>query len=627
MIKPQANVCFEVSFECGNKVGGIYTVLKSKARSMLKVYGNNYYALGFFNPSTYFNDFIESETPEDFSTVFEKLKREGIKCYYGRWFVANNANLILIDACEFREKEAIYKTKFETLRARNVDVIKRILWEKYGIDSLRAGFDYDEPVAWAVAAGKLIEELLKLERFKDRKIVVHFHEWLSGAGLLYLRYRNLPVGLVFTTHATRIGRAKSERGENLLAEVYENLNKGVYFDDTQAYYYGLEAQHMLEQCSAKYADVFTVVSDVTKDEAIYFLKKEADIVTPNALDFDEFITPRAIAYLHEKYRAKINDFLEAYFSPYYPIDTTDSLIYFTSGRYEFWNKGIDLFIDALAELNRRLYNLGITKQIFAFILVPSNIKGPKESVLRAIIEYQRLDSLIEEKFKEIRDEIIDKILQNKDIRLEELLGRDFKAKITVISRYFSRLRGKNPPLCAFELNYDENNDLIINYLRRAGLTNKPEDRVKVIYYPCYLSPTDGLLGMDYQDFVVGASMGVFPSRYEPWGYTPFETAALRTVAITTDVSGFGRFIMRYIEDPLKSPIKVVKMVNRTRNEIVNDLANIMFEHMQLRPEERLEMKLRARELVEMLDWRVQINNYIKAHNLAIERMRSRNDRI
>ena len=340
MIEKGPETCFEVSFECGNKVGGIYTILQSKSEEMKKKYGENYWTIGFFNPKTYLDNFEDMKPSKELEKVFIELEKEGIKCYYGKWFQANDVNLILIDPKEFREKK--------------VNEIKKHLWDNYNIDSLDVGFDFDEPISWSYASGMLIEKMSYMNEFKTKRIAAHFHEWLSGVGLLYLRKKNLPIGLVFTTHATRIGRAKSNNGENLMKEITENLRSGKQFDDKEAYKYKLQAQHMVELNSAKYADIFTTVSNIVKEEAKYFLKRTPEIVVPNALDLSDpsdLYTTRTLTILHEKYRDKINRFLEAYFSPYYSMKMKDNLVIFISGRYEFLNKGIDYFINSLKLLN------------------------------------------------------------------------------------------------------------------------------------------------------------------------------------------------------------------------------------------------------------------------------------
>jgi len=620
----KSDVCFEVSFECGNKVGGIYAVITSKSKEMKKRYGKNYYTIGFYNPDNYYRDFVAENPPKNVKKIFKELEGMGIKCFWGRWIQGHDVRLILIDPKEFMEKKS--KTKFgkEVVTDKNINLIKKRLWENYKIDSLNTGFDYDEPVAWSTAAGILIEKLVKTKGLKRKKIVAHFHEWLSGAGLLYLLKKKVPVGLVFTIHATRIGRAKSYNGENLIDEVLKGLKEKKFLKDKEAYEYKLQAQHMLEKACANHADVFTAVSDIVSEEAKYILSKEADVITPNSLDFDEFFTTDSLTIFHRKYRIPINEFLEAYFSPYYPVKMTDNIVFFISGRYEFLNKGIDLFIEALSKLNDRLKGKKLRREIFAFILIPADIKGPKKELLESILQYHKIKSLVGEQFFEMKDQIISQILDGKKIDFKRAVDKTFLARAVVWSHFFSRFRGRNAPLCAFELNYDEKDDEIINCLKKNNLMNKADDKVRVIFYPTYLSPTDGLLGMSYQDFVVATSMGIFPSRYEPWGYTPFETAALRVLSLTTDVAGFGSFILEHSKKVgKKTAIKILRIIGRTKKEIVKDLSDMMENCFFLDKEERIKEKMETRYLVEKLDWKYQINNYLNAYTLALKKMKNR----
>ena len=618
------DVCFEVSFECGNKVGGIYTVLVSKAKEMKKRYGKDYYTIGFYNSETYFRDFTEEEAPNNIKKIFKEMEKMGIKCFWGRWILAQDVRLILIDPKGFMEKKSEAKFGDEKITDKNINLIKRGLWEDYKIDSLNAGFDYDEPVAWSIAAGILIENLIKEKYFKNKKIVAHFHEWLSGAGLLYLLKKKASVGLVFTIHATRIGRAKSYGGENLIKEVTDGLKNKKSFDDKNAYKYKLEAQHMIEKVCANNADVFTAVSNIVSGEAEYILGKKADIVTPNSLDFDEFFTTETLTILHRRKRKRINEFLEAYFSPYYPVQMKDNIVFFISGRYEFFNKGIDLFIETLGNLNQFLKKKKARRNVFAFILIPSNIKGPKQELLESILRYQNVKNLVGEQFYEMKDDIINQILDGREINFKNAVGKAFIARSIALSRYSSRFRGRDAPLCAFELNYEEKDDEIIKCLKENKLMNRADDKVRVIFYPAYLSTTDGLLGMEYQDFTIGTSMGVFPSRYEPWGYTPFETAALRVLSVTSDLAGFGSFILDYSKKLKKdSAIRVLRVMNRDKKDIVKELTNILLDCYNLDKEERLREKLETRFLVEKLDWKTQISHYIQAHNLAWKKIKER----
>jgi hypothetical protein len=244
--------------------------------------------------------------------------------------------------------------------------------------------------------------------------------------------------------------------------------------------------------------------------------------------------------------------------------------------------------------------------------------------LESILRYQNIKNLVGEQFFEMKDDIINQILDGKEINFKTVVGKSFIARSLALSRYSSRFRGRDAPLCAFELNYEEKDDEIIKSLKENKLMNKAEDKVKVIFYPAYLSTTDGLLCMEYQDFTIGVSMGVFPSRYEPWGYTPFETAALRVLSVTSDLAGFGSFILDYSKKLNKEPaIRVLRMMNRDKKDIIKDLTSILSECYDLDKEERLRQKLETRFLVEKLDWKNQIHHYIQAHNLAWKKMEER----
>ncbi|MCS7135328.1 MAG: hypothetical protein NZ893_02730, partial [Candidatus Aenigmarchaeota archaeon] len=419
-------VCLEVSFEAGNKVGGIYTVLVSKARFMKELYGDNYYAIGFYNKNN-LKDFEEQSTPEKFKKIFEELENEGVKCYFGKWISANDVNLILLETSVFREKIIN--------GVRNVDLIKKQLWENFGVDSLRTGFDYDEPLAWSTAVGMLIEKLIKNKVF-DEKIVCHFHEWLSGGAILYLVYKKVPVAKVFTTHATRIGRAKSSAGENLIEEVEDGLKLGKVMSDDEAYRFNLEAQHKVEKLCANLSEVFTTVSEIVAEESAYVLGKKPDIITVNGLDLSKYPSTRTMMILHEKYRERINEFLSAYFGPYYFIENMkNNIVFFISGRYEFFNKGVDLFIESLAKLNEKMKKSKSNKTVFAFILIPSAIKGPRQDLLESIIKYEEIKDLVDDSLDAIKDEVVEEIIKKGEVKIDEIIDENFKIKSKILARY------------------------------------------------------------------------------------------------------------------------------------------------------------------------------------------------
>lgn len=595
----KVSVCFEVSFEAGNKVGGIYTVLRSKSRFMKGLYGERYFSIGFYNKKSALSDFVEKKPPEGFLEVFESLKPLGINCYFGSWVTASGVNLILVESSQYREM----KIDVNGGSVRNIDDIKKFLWENFAVDSLREGFEFDEPVAWSFAVGKLIEKLLPL--FKNEKVVAHFHEWLSGPGLLYLKSKNAPCRLVFTTHATRLGRALSNSGVDLNPSVLLELKSKAQELASSLFVRG---PHDLEVACANNS-VFTTVSEVVAIEASCLIGKTPDLILPNALDFSEYPTMEKLVAKRRKQRALMKEFLKAYFASYYDIDTRDCVIFYTLGRYEFRNKGIDLFIKALGRLNERLRNSPGANPVFTFIFVPKGNDGVKEEVMENVLAFDRIRALIDEEMGEVRTSLIMNALSGGDLKSANILGEDFIHELSVAGRSFVNSRaGRNAPLCAVDL--DEGNDEIIQALRGAGLNNSKDDFVKVIFYPNYLSRADPLLGMDVQDAVMGSTLGVFPSRYEPWGLTVIEAGALMNMAVTTTYSGVGRFVLSNTDQSKRPGIRVLDI----ESDIVSGLTDIMNEVVFMDKDELLMKMSDARQIAELSDWVIQIKNYEKAHN-------------
>lgn len=585
---------FEVSFECGNKFGGIWTVITTKSKKMIEIFGReNYYCVGFYNPNVI--EILEKDPPEWLKEIFEKLEDKGLRFYFGEWIYANDSNLILVDSKEFER--------------RFVNWIKGKFWELYKIDSLHSGFDYNEPLAWSYAVGMLIEEIYKRTK---RDILVHCHEWLSGGTILYLKW-NLPkIPIVFTTHATFLGRCIGNHSE---------IFRKDYNPDQKCYEFGVQAKHFTEKASAWNADVFTAVSDIVARESERILGKRPDIITPNAMCKEKIEDLDVMLPRKFELREKIGEFLKMYFTPYYPIDPLESPIIFTSGRYEFWNKGLDLFIESLARLNKRLYGSG--KNVFCFILVPTGTIGLKDIVLENFMIYRRLKEILKEDWKEIEEYIIRKASLGETIDIKDIPIDDL---IIDIRRISARLKGRKrlkPPITPFRLSYNETDDLIIKSLLERGLDNRKENPVKVIYYPVYLNRPDELLGMDYFDFVLAASMGVFPSRYEPWGYTPMETAAYLSISITTNYGGFGQWLDRMKYDPWKVGIFVVKAMNRGYFEIVDQITDIMEHIVRLSRGRRTELEISAARFIKKhFTWDEMIKYYLKAYEMARKRART-----
>ena len=576
----ESNHFIEVSFEAANKVGGIYQVLKSKSAKMKDFYGDNYTAIGFYDEESAREEFASRENPH--KEIFEELEQEGIKCRYGVWNIQSTPNCILVDVSEM-EKSA--------------NEIKEEMWGNHGIDSMNAGSDFDEPVKWSYAVGKLVQ---KLEAKQNGETVVQLHEWLSSPAMF-----QFDAPTVFTTHATVLGRALSNSDFDLLVAVEEGN-----IDDSLADEYGVKAKHQLEKAAAESSDAFTTVSKTTGKEAEAVLDTEPDQILPNGFNVEAYPSLEELSYNHTKKKEEMKEFLSAYFEPYYDVKLEeDPRVLFISGRYEYHNKGVDILIEALSKLNEKEGD-----DFFVFIFVPSDTKGPKPEVLDNMSLYDELKDHVDEILPDIRQKILSSVAgdQNPSEEIQNLLESN---TLGSLRRNFHGKQG-SPPVSAFDLNYPD--DEIMNGLWEAGLTNDEDDRVKVVFYPTYLSVGDKLLSMSYNDAIVASSAGIFPSYYEPWGYTPVETAANGALSITTDLAGFGQFLQEKTSQEERKGIKVLSRRERNDKEASDELADMIGDIIDYSKTEITERKHNARKLAQMTSWEKLGNNYKKAHNKAVK---------
>lgn len=573
----------EVSYEVANKVGGIHQVLESKAGKMIDFYGENYYTLGPYKEDSAREEFAPREN-HPFEEEFKQLENElSIKIYFGVWNVSGSPKAILLDYSDLN---------------KSIDDIKDELWNEYRIDSLNAPEDFDDPVRWSYSVGKLIG---KLEESLEDETVVQLHEWLSGPALTGFESPS-----VFTTHATVLGRALSSSDFD--------LNKAIEndeIDDDLASKYGVGPKHEIEKMAAKNADVFTTVSKTTGKEASAVLDTEPDVILPNGFNVEDYPSLEELSYNHTTKKSKMKNFLQAYFEPYYGVDLeSDPRIMFVSGRYEFHNKGLDMLIDALAEVNERPGD-----DLFVFFFVPSDTKGAKMEVLENISLFDELEEYVDSVMPDIRQRLLNSVTSGAEIDdLSDMSDVLNDNTLRSLSANFHE-RNEGPPLCAFDLNYE--NDNIISYLEKRGINNSEDDRVKVIFYPTYLSVGDKLLSMDYNDAIVASSAGIFPSYYEPWGYTPVETAANGALSITTDMAGFGKFLQEKTDKEERKGIKVLERENKSYEEASHQLADMISDITEYSKTEITERKHNARKLAQLTSWEKLGENYRKAHNKAV----------
>lgn len=591
MIKANADYVFEVSWEVCNKAGGINTVIKTKAPYMMEYY-TNYFLIGPYFKDKAAVELQEVEPPEFLKAAFLELQEQGIKCHFGKWIIRGEPFAILID--------------FQGSFLKNSD-IKTQLWDGFQVESLFSPPDFDEPVNWSWVVGMLLEKVSN--KLRNMKIISHFHEWLSGAGLLYLKRNNSNIKTIFTTHATMLGRTLAGSGFDL----YQELGK---FDSVQkAKEYSVLAKHTMEMACAINANIFTTVSEITSIEAENILGRKADVLLLNGIDVERFPTIEETSIKHVTAKDIIREFLTYHFFPYYTFDLKHNISFFFASRYEFYNKGMDIIVKALGILNKKLQQEDTPRTIAVFFWVPMQTYGVKVELLENKNYYRHIKSLVDMKSNQILQQIVNDFISRTMSVEESFFEKDFMRKVK--SNILTFQRSGNPSILTHNIG-DENSDLIVQALLTEGLDNKADDKVKVIVYPVYLDGNDGLLDLPYYDAMAGCHFGLFPSYYEPWGYTPLEAAAMGIASLTSDLSGFGKFIHNKL---LKehSGIYVLKMFKRTKEQEINDLADIMYKYASMDHAERVQNKINAKYLSNLADWKHFIKFYIVAHNQALEK--------
>ena len=531
---------FETSWEVCNMVGGIYTVLSTKSNVMRQLLEDHYITVGPDVVKESHETLYFVEDNDLFPEWRERALAQGMKFRIGRWKIESSPIAILIDYT------TLYQSKNEILTH---------LWEQYELDSIRGQWDYIEPVLFGYAAGQVIESFCNFYLQQTSNIVAQFHEWMTGSGVLYLKEHCPQIATVFTTHATYLGRAISGNGLPL----YDNLK--TYLPSVMAMQFNVVSQQSMEQKAAKNADVFTTVSDITAQECEQFLYRKPDVVTKNGIDH----TFRQDEAAFEEQRKTIREqILKIAGTLCGEALDPNCIMVLNSGRYEFKNKGIDLFIEALRRLNE---DKNLKRTVLGVIAVPSNIAGPSKDL------QHRLDGT------------------------NAIMGHtDFPATHHV---------------------FDYENDAILNTLRNAGLQNDANDKVKVMFVPAYLNGSDGIFNLTYSEFLSAFDFSVFPSYYEPWGYTPLESVALGIPTLTSDVSGFGKFVQQ--ECAGNEAVTVVPRQQGDVNKVIDEIVAALrgFQTLTKKGEEKKTEA--ALKVAEKLLWKDLIASYQKAWDLALEK--------
>lgn len=529
---------FETSWEVCNMVGGIYTVLSTRALTLQEKHQDKLIFIGPYlndNPNPYFEE--DKELLSDW--VDYTLHTYHLKSKIGRWKIPGNPLVVLID--------------FSPLMIQKNDIYTKV-WSQFGVNSMPAYGDYDESSMFGYATGMIIESYYRFFNLKkSQQVIAHFNEWMTTFGAFYIR-QNLPeVATVFTTHATSIGRSIAGNHKPL----YDYLNE--YNGDQMATELNMVSKHSTEKLAAQMVDCFTTVSEITARECAQLLDRKPDVVTPNGFE-DDFV-PKGKAYTVKRKEARklLTKVAETLMG--YELEK-DAIYVATAGRYEYKNKGIDTFLEALKHLYE--YN-DMNRQIVAFIMVPAWVKAPRTDLMKSLKE----------------------------------------GSLGVVG----------DKVCTHEL-MDYYNDKVMSALHWFHIFNNPDEKIKVVFVPSYLNGSDGIFNKTYYDLLIGMDLTVFPSYYEPWGYTPLESVAFKIPTITTDLSGFGQWVSSTPQG-VETGVGIIHRSDYNNYEVVLKIAEMIYNFSKYNETEIKNTAKNAAKIAEKALWKHFIVHYESAYQIAL----------
>ena len=542
---------FESSWEVCNKVGGIYTVLSTRAKTLQEKLPDHIIFIGpdcwKEKESPYFVTDKHLTAKKSLGAWIDYAKKEqGIMMKVGRWNVPGKPIAILVDFNQYFERK---------------DEIYGNLWEDYKVDSLHAYGDYDEASMFSYAAAKVVESYYQFFGLDEKKVVYQANEWMTGLGMLYLKKYVPGIATIFTTHATSIGRSIAGNNKPLYDYLF------AYNGDQMAQELNMESKHSIEKQSAHYADCFTTVSEITANECKELLDKPVDVVLPNG--FENNFVPKG-AQFSKKRKAARKRLLEVANALLGTSLDDETLIVSTSGRYEFRNKGIDVYIEAL---NRLLRDRELTKTVVAFIEVPGWVGDPRQDLQERLALNMPFDTPLE---------------------------------VPMITHWLHNM----------------SHDNVLNMLKYYNMWNQKEDKVKLIFLPCYLTGNDGIFNMTYYDLVLGNDLCIYPSYYEPWGYTPLEAIAFKVPCITTDLAGFGLWAnsVKGGYSELTDGVKVIHRTDYNYSEVADAIKDTIADFSNMSPADVKKCRTAAENLSKKALWSEFIKYYEEAYDCALRKV-------
>ena len=539
---------FESSWEVCNKVGGIYAVLSTRAKTLQDRLHDR---LVFIGPDCW----KETESPyfQEDDNLFREWQlaasKQGLKIRVGRWTVPGEPIAVLVDFNQyFSKKNEIYGQ----------------LWNDFQVDSLHAYGDYDEASMFSYAAALVVGSFYDFYLDATKKVVYHGNEWMTGLGLLYVQKHYPQIATIFTTHATSIGRSIAGNNKPLYDYLF------AYNGDQMAEELNMQSKHSIEKQTAHHVDCFTTVSDITARECLELLDKPVDVVLPNGFE-DDFV-PRGAAFTRKRKwaRKRLLDVANALLG----TDLGDeTLLISTSGRYEFRNKGVDVYIEAM---NRLLRDKNLDKNVVAFVKVPGWVGEPRKDLQDRLASGKKFDTPLE---------------------------------VPSVTHWL----------------HDMSHDNVLSMLKHLDMQNRKEDRVKLIFIPCYLTGNDGILNLSYYDVILGNDLCIYPSYYEPWGYTPLESVAFKVPCVTTDLAGFGLWanseIGHYGE--IGDGVKVIHRTDYNFSEVADNIKDTVSKFYHFTVAQVKKSRDNASKLSKKALWSHFIKYYEDAYDIALRKAEER----
>ncbi|WP_159471375.1 glycogen/starch synthase [Dyadobacter sp. 3J3] len=548
-------ILFEVAWEICNQVGGIYTFIKSKIPAVMDVREDNYYLIGPYFPDTSKLDFksvvVTGECPVGKTILL--MRDMGYEIHLGYWLLESSRPLVIL----FNPDSHL----------PNLNQVKAKLWNDHQISSLRADVLTDKVLAF----GEIIRIFFTtLRNFSndDQDLIAHFHEWMSASCLPQLHDDKIKIATVFTAHATVFGRY-------LAPNEYDYYNKLSTYDlDEKAAHYNIEAQTGIEKAAAQHANVLTTVSAQCAKECELFLGRYPDSILPNGLNFKQKFPHESFSQ-HQKYRSMIDEFVKGLFFPSYHFNTEKTLYFFTSGRYEYRNKGFDITLKAIEQFKEKLQEMDSDITVILFIVSPRPHYSVKANAMEARSRYQHMQKLCRKISSKLGPRIYASVTHDggstlPDINklLDDELLQDWKKTVAGF---------KQKQLPAVATHHLIHEDEITDFCRAAGFDNSKNSAVKVVYHNDFIERATSLLGIDYAEFISGCHLGIFPDLYQPWGYAPMESVVLGTPTIISNHSGFGQFIQDNVPDYEDKDIYMLDRKFQSDEAAVYQLSEMLYD--------------------------------------------------